>query len=57
MLALLPLAMGGSRSADLWAPMARTVIGGMLVATPLTLVLLPVLYLALDRLRRKAVDR
>ncbi|MFO7950962.1 MAG: efflux RND transporter permease subunit [Candidatus Fermentibacteraceae bacterium] len=49
-LALMPLAMGGSSSADIWAPMARTVIGGMLVATPLTLVVLPVLYVALDRL-------
>ena len=49
MLALMPLAMGGSRSADLWAPMARTVIGGMAMATPLTLVVLPVLYVSLDR--------
>jgi HAE1 family hydrophobic/amphiphilic exporter-1 len=53
MLALLPLAMGGGRSADIWAPMARTVIGGMLVATPLTLVVLPVLYVGLDRLHRR----
>ncbi len=50
-LALLPLAMGGSRSADLWAPMAQTVIGGMLVATPLTLIVLPALYVAMDRFR------
>jgi len=52
-LALVPLAMGGSSSAALWAPMARTVIGGMLAATPLTLVVLPVLYIMLDGWHRK----
>lgn len=51
-LALLPLSLGGSPSASLWAPMARTVAGGMLLATPLTLLVLPVLYVMLDRLRR-----
>ncbi len=48
-LALLPLSLGGSSSAALWSPMARTVIGGMLVATPLTLVVVPVLYVMLNR--------
>lgn len=52
-LALLPLSLGGSSSAALWAPMARTVIGGMLFATPLTLVVVPVLYVFLNK-RRKA---
>ena len=51
-LALLPLSLGGSSSAALWAPMARTVIGGMLFATPLTLLVVPVLYVILNR--RKA---
>lgn len=48
-LALLPLSLGGTSSAALWAPMARTVIGGMLFATPLTLVVVPVLYVMLNR--------
>ncbi len=52
-LALLPLALGGSPSAEVWAPMARTVAGGMLVATPLTLLIVPVLYTQLDRIRSK----
>ncbi len=52
-LALSPLAMGGSSSAALWAPMARTVIGGMLAATPLTLVVLPILYVLLDGWHKK----
>ena len=54
-LALLPLSLGGSSSAALWAPMARTVIGGMLFATPLTLLVVPVLYVILNR--RKAERR
>lgn len=50
-LALLPLSLGGSPSASLWAPMARTVAGGMLLATPLTLLILPILYVVLDGVR------
>ena len=46
-LALVPLSLGGNSSAAMWAPMARTVIGGLLVATPLTLLVLPVLYVML----------
>lgn len=56
-LALLPLALGGTPSAQVWAPMARTVAGGMLLATPLTLLVLPVLYVLLDRLRSKIKKR
>ena len=52
-LALMPLSLGGSSSAALWAPMARTVIGGMLVATPLTLVVVPILYVILNRKRER----
>jgi HAE1 family hydrophobic/amphiphilic exporter-1 len=54
-LALVPLSLGGNSSAAMWAPMARTVIGGLLVATPLTLLVLPVLYVMLggSHLRRR----
>ncbi|PIE53458.1 hypothetical protein CSA37_01160 [Candidatus Fermentibacteria bacterium] len=48
-LALVPLSLGGSSSAALWAPMARTVIGGMVAATPLTLVVVPLLYVMMGR--------
>jgi HAE1 family hydrophobic/amphiphilic exporter-1 len=51
-LALLPLSLGGSPSAEVWAPMARTVAGGMLLATPLTLLIVPLLYTQIDRVRR-----
>lgn len=52
-LALLPLSLGGSPSADVWAPMARTVAGGMLLATPLTLLIVPLLYTGIDSVRGK----
>jgi HAE1 family hydrophobic/amphiphilic exporter-1 len=52
-LALVPLSMGGSSSAAMWAPMARTVIGGLFVATPLTLLVLPVLYVMLGGFHEK----
>jgi len=38
---LLPLTIGGS---TLWAPMGWTIIGGLLVSTILTLIVVPVLY-------------
>ncbi len=48
-LGLLPLALGFGDGAEIRAPMAVTVIGGLLVATLLTLVVIPVMYSLLDR--------
>ena len=48
-LGLLPLAMGFGEGAEIRAPMAITVIGGLLVSTLLTLVVIPVMYTILDR--------
>lgn len=48
-LALMPLAIGATESSVMWAPMARTVAGGLAAATVLTLVVLPCLYVKLDR--------
>ncbi len=48
-LALLPLAIGFGDGAELRAPMGITVIGGLLVSTLLTLVVIPVMYAVLDR--------
>ncbi len=48
-LGLLPLAMGFGEGAELRAPMAITVIGGLLVSTLLTLLVIPVMYSLLDR--------
>jgi len=45
----MPLAIGATESSVVWAPMARTVAGVLVVATLLTLVVLPSLYVKLDR--------
>jgi len=46
---LLPLALGLGEGAEVRAPMAITVIGGLLVSTVLTLVVIPVVYAVVDR--------
>ncbi len=43
-LGMLPLAFGLGSGAELWAPMARAVIGGLTLSTLLTLVFVPTLY-------------
>lgn len=42
--ALIPMALGWGAGAELWAPMARTVIGGLSVSMIFTLILVPSLY-------------
>ena len=53
-LGLVPMALGLGEGAEVRRPMAITVIGGMLVATVLTLIVIPVLYTLLDRRERPA---
>ncbi len=48
-LGLLPMAVGLGEGAEVRTPMAITVIGGLLVSTLLTLVVIPVVYSLLDR--------
>lgn len=48
-LGLLPMALGLGDGAELRAPLAITVIGGLTVATLLTLIVIPVVYSLLDR--------
>ncbi|MCC5863695.1 MAG: efflux RND transporter permease subunit [Wenzhouxiangella sp.] len=55
-LGLLPLAVGMGEGAEMRAPMAITVIGGLLLATLLTLVVIPVVYSLLDR-RQTTADK
>jgi HAE1 family hydrophobic/amphiphilic exporter-1 len=57
-LALVPMALGvGGDGGFLSAPLAVVVIGGLFTSTFLTLILVPVLYLAFDRLRPKDAYR
>ena len=50
-LGLVPMALGFGEGAEIRAPLALTLIGGLSCATVLTLVVLPVMYAVLDRTR------
>jgi len=48
---LVPMAVDKSESANLWSPLAKTVIGGMSVSTILTLLVIPCGYIIMEDLR------
>jgi len=48
---LVPLALGLGEGGEAQAPMARTVIGGLLSSTLITLVFVPVVYSIFERLK------
>lgn len=52
-LGLLPMALGLGEGAELRTPMALTVVGGLLTSTLLTLIVIPALYVLLDRHRHE----
>ena len=56
-LAMLPLALGLGESGETWAPMARSVIGGLTVGTVLTLIVVPVIYAAFERYLQKRREK
>ncbi len=47
-LGLIPLALGIGEGAELQAPLARVIIGGLTTSTLITLVLIPVIYMTLE---------
>ncbi|HTJ51366.1 MAG TPA: CusA/CzcA family heavy metal efflux RND transporter [Cyclobacteriaceae bacterium] len=49
-LGFLPMAISGSEGAEVQRPLATVVIGGLITATLLTLVVLPVLYIYFERI-------
>ncbi|MBI4721320.1 MAG: efflux RND transporter permease subunit [Chitinivibrionia bacterium] len=51
-LGLLPMALGLGEGAEIRAPMALAVIGGLSCATFLTLLVIPAMYMVMDRGRR-----
>jgi multidrug efflux pump len=57
MLGALPLAVGFGDGAELRQPLGISIIGGLLVSQVLTLYTTPVIYLYLDRFRRRDRDR
>ncbi|MEJ2203753.1 MAG: efflux RND transporter permease subunit [Gemmatimonadota bacterium] len=52
-LGLFPMALGIGRGSDLRAPLAIAVIGGLIVATGLTLIVVPVVYQTVERTRER----
>ena len=55
--AALPLALALGPGAELRAPMAIAVIGGVIVSTMLTLVVVPSVYLLLSRFERRRIEQ
>jgi hydrophobic/amphiphilic exporter-1 (mainly G- bacteria), HAE1 family len=53
-LGLMPMALGLGEGSEVRTPMAITVIGGLLVSTLLTLIVIPVVYSLIDRSRTAA---
>ena len=53
-LALLPLALGLGAGAALQKPLAIAVVGGLLVSTIFTLIVAPVIYVTLERIKPSA---
>ncbi len=54
-IALSTMALGVGENAEMMQPMAITAIGGLIYSTLLTLIIIPVIYTALDKLRKKRV--
>ncbi len=49
-LGMLPLTMGFGEGTDLRSPMALAVVGGLVTSTLLTLVVIPCVYLVIERI-------
>jgi HAE1 family hydrophobic/amphiphilic exporter-1 len=56
-LALVPMALALGAGGEMYSPMAKTVIGGLLVATVFTLVLIPVLYALFEGAKLKRMEK
>jgi HAE1 family hydrophobic/amphiphilic exporter-1 len=52
---LLPMALARGEGSEMWAPLGRAALGGMLFSTVITLVIVPVMYHIFEFARRKRV--
>ena len=46
---MIPMAISSGSGSEMWAPLGITVIGGLIFSTLLTLLLIPVIYVSMDR--------
>lgn len=56
-LAMLPLGLGLGESGENWAPMARSVMGGLAAGAILTLIVVPVIYAVVEIVAQKVKSR
>jgi len=57
LLGLLPVAIGLGEGAELQAPLARSVLGGLLLSTLVTLIFVPTLYVSIEVFRARRARR
>ena len=52
---MLPMAVSNAQGAELWRPLAVSVMGGLMLSTAVTLLIVPVMYSIFEeRIRKKA---
>jgi len=54
-LGLLPMALSTKQGSEIWQPLAMSVIGGLIVSTGVTLILIPTVYYVVQGLRKKII--
>lgn len=52
-LGMVPLAVEIGEGAETWSPLARAVIGGLMATTLLTLIVIPIIYILVERLEER----
>ena len=55
-LSMLPLAIELGSSSEIWSPMARAIIGGLIASTFLTLFFVPIMFYVLQRKRLEVTE-
>ena len=53
----IPMAVSTGEGSEMWGPMGKSALGGMLLSTLITLIIVPVLYHLFEFARRKKVVR
>lgn len=54
---MIPLSLGIGTGAEIWAPLARAVIGGLFFGSILTLYVVPVFIMGINKTRREAIKK